>query len=398
MGRIFRLALILLALPVLFSCSAEEKKEKDLLEQMDKQSSGFGASGAAYSPNGQLLAIANREKVWIINTRTGNAVNSIRSSRYGKFGNAKGLLFIDDERLLIGISGGIVLFNLADDRLNQKYRFSNDAYPPRAMAWSAETQTLAFSSASMMPTVNLLQISGTGFGPARKFPGFDGVPADLLFSDDGIFLAGAGDGSGVQIREVAGGELAGELPTSGYVNELARFGENRLLVAGADLEFWAFYSDSDFAALENPDLQGQINSQKAVKVAGVAGLSVLFFLGLAAAVVSGGGGGEVLQIPQLAYDLANSPVQTSSSEWCGRSTTISPDGSLLADVYPGITKEVISVLAVKSGKVLMRIDPPGNYSCNVKFHPNGQQLLVTTHKVVRIYDTGTWKYYDLKLY
>jgi hypothetical protein len=33
----------------------------------------------------------------------------------------------------------------------------------------------------------------------------------------------------------------------------------------------------------------------------------------------------------------------------------------------------------------------------VKFHPDGQQLLVTTHKVARIYNTNNWKYYDLEL-
>jgi hypothetical protein len=41
----------------------------------------YRASGAAYSPDRQLLAIAKREKVWIINTRTGNVFNSVRSSR-----------------------------------------------------------------------------------------------------------------------------------------------------------------------------------------------------------------------------------------------------------------------------------------------------------------------------
>jgi DNA-binding beta-propeller fold protein YncE len=187
--------------------------------------------------------------------------------------------------------------------------------------------------------------------------------------------------------------LAGELPTRGYVNELARFGDNRLLVAGADLEFWAFYSDSGFAALENPDLQGQINSQVAVRAVGVAAAVVFVILTLPV-----GGFGLPAQWATLSEEDRPPPVRRTTAEWCGRSTAISPDGSLLADVYPGITKEVISVLAVKSGKVLKSINPPGNYSCNVKFHPNGQQLLVTTHKVVRIYDTNTWKYYDLKLY
>lgn len=39
----------------------------------------------------------------------------------------------------------------------------------------------------------------------------------------------------------------------------------------------------------------------------------------------------------------------------------------------------------------------GEYSCAVRFSPNGKQLLLTPNKVARLYDTKTWRYRDLKL-
>ncbi len=70
---------------------------------------------------------------------------------------------------------------------------------------------------------------------------------------------------------------------------------------------------------------------------------------------------------------------------------------MLVDVSPGITKEVIRVVDPESGEKLRELNPPGDYTCNVKFSPDGRQLLITTNEVVRIYDTDSWKYQQLSL-
>ena len=100
---------------------------------------------------------------------------------------------------------------------------------------------------------------------------------------------------------------------------------------------------------------------------------------------------------QAAAEVATIPVKTEQEEWCGRSTAISPDGRWLADVYPGITKETIQVFDLDSELASRSLNPKGQYSCSLKFSPNGKQLLITTEKVARMYDTETWKYHDLKL-
>ena len=65
-------------------------------------------------------------------------------------------------------------------------------------------------------------------------------------------------------------------------------------------------------------------------------------------------------------------------------------------MYPGITREVIRIIDVGSGMAIKKINPSGDYSCNVAFSLDGTQLLITTSKLARIYNTGNWQYYDLK--
>jgi WD40 repeat protein len=90
-------------------------------------------------------------------------------------------------------------------------------------------------------------------------------------------------------------------------------------------------------------------------------------------------------------------LQTSAQSWCGRSNSISPDGKWLADIYPGIRSEIIGVYDMATGELVKTLNLSGEYSCVVKFNPNGKQLLITTTKAATLYDTETWKYFDLDL-
>jgi WD40 repeat protein len=389
-GKLLKLTITIVILSASFACTTNVPKKPDSSEHEEKLTLSYGSSGAAFSPDGELLALANRDRLWLINTRSLQVIKRIGSARFGSFGNSKGLLFIDKQRLLIGIPGGIVLFDLADKGNSDKYLFASTSYIPRTMTWSAATKTLAFSTSAMPQSVNLVKISSTGFGSSTAFPGFNHVPADLVFSDDGKFLAATGDENDVLIYEVSNGDLVGELPTKGYVSELARFGDNQLLVAGADLSVWSFYSETEIAALEDPDLKNQIDNQIAARVAGATALGALTLLAVPLAIISGNGD-AIWGLGEATYRAAISPVHTSPGDWCGRNTDITRDGKLLADVYPGITREVIRIIDAESGELLKTINPPGDYSCNVKFSPDGKQLLITSSKVARIYNTETWR-------
>jgi len=398
--RVYFAVLWLAVLLLVTSCANifkdEEQIEADRIELEIKRAYAIGASGAAFTPDGSKLAIGSREKIWVVNTVSQDVTAHITYPRKSRFGGKKSLEFVDDHRLAIGADGAILLWDLHQKRVTDRVELNIKTFSPRAITWSPASHQLAFSTGTGREPVSFVPIGDMGFGAVRTVPGFEGVPSDLVFSRDGRYLAAAGDGEGVAIREVETGRAVGELPTKGYVSNLELFDENRLLVAGSDIAFWTFLDNQQASEFGNPDLQGQINGQVAVRVAGTIALGTLAYLAFPFAVFTGDGS-AVAGFTQAAVEVANSPVKTGQAEWCGRNTAISPDGRWLADVYPGITKEIIQVFDLDSEAVSRRLNPRGQYSCVVRFSPNGKLLLITTEKVARLYDTESWSYRDLDL-
>jgi WD40 repeat protein len=398
-SKLYRLPVWALVLLILSGCATSPQDEPDEAALENMLVHTFGASGADFSPNGRRVAVGTREMIWVADTATQDVTTRLSYLRAAKFGGDKSLQFIDDQRLVVGTEGAIMIWDLNDDLVTDQFLLPIRIYSPRAITWSEATQMLAFSTGSMTSSVNVVHIDEDGFGPVREFPGFEDVPSDLQFSRDGRYLAASGDGAGVIIREVATGQKAGELPTEGFVSDLELFGEHRLLVAGASIDFWTFLDEKEGPGPEfdNPDLQGQVTGQVAVRVAGGVAIGTLAVLAAAVEAFSGSPGGLAADLGATAFEVATLPVETSQQAWCGRSTTISPDGRWLADVYPGITSEIIRVYDLESGKVLKSLNPSGEYSCAARFSPDGKQLLITTNKVARLYDTETWSHSDLRL-
>jgi len=390
----------IVGLLVMAGCSSafknEEQIEADRIKMVLNGVHAFGASGAAFTPDGSKLAIGSREEIWVVDTVSQKMTARISKPSNTRFGGKKSLEFIDNHRLVIGADGAILLWDLKRKRVTDRVNLNSKIFSPRAITWSDAGNLLAFSTGTSREPVSVVSIGDKGFGSVRTVPGFEGVPSDLVFSRDGKYLAATGDGEGVFIREVETGQAVGELPTKGYVNNLELFGENRLLAAGSDIAFWTFLDQQQASKFDNPDLQGQVSGQVAVRVAGTIALGILTYFAMVAAVLTGDGG-SVVGLAQATAEVATDPVRTEQEEWCGRSTAISPDGRWLADVYPGITKEIIQVFDLDSGLVSKSLNPRGQYSCVVRFSPNGKQLLITTEKVARLYDTETWTHSDLKL-
>ena len=390
----------IVGLLVMAGCSSvfknEEQIEADRITLALNGVHAYGASGAAFTPDGSKLAIGSREEIWVVDTASQKMTAHISNPSNSRFGGKKSLEFIDNHRLVIGADGAILLWNLQQKRVTDRVNLNSNMFSPRAISWSDASNLLAFSTGTTREPVSVVPISDKGFGSVRTVPGFEGVPGDMVFSRDGRYLAATGDGEGVVIREVETGQAVGKLPTKGYVNNLELFGENRLLVAGSNIAFWTFLDQQQASKFDNPDLQGQISGQIAVRVAGTIALGILTYFAFGVAILTGDGG-SVAGLAQATAEVATSPVRTEQEEWCGRNTAISPDGRWLADVYPGITKEIIQVFDLDSDLVSKSLNPKGHYSCVVRFSPNGKQLLITTEKVARLYDTETWTHRDLKL-
>jgi len=374
----------------------EDDIEKDRIALELSRVHAYGASGAAFTPDGNKLAIGSREEIWVVDVASQDIAAHISYPPNSRFGGKKSLEFIDDHRLVIAAEGSVLLWDLNQDKVTDRLILNNKMSSPRAITWSGASDLLAFSSSTTRESVNVVPIGDKGFGSVRGVPGFEGVPGDIVFSRDGRYLAATGDGEGVIIREVETGQVVGELPTRGYVNNLELFGESSLLVAGFDIAFWEFLDEQQAAKFNNPDLQGQITGQVAVRVAGTIALGTLTVFAAALSAL-GGGAGDTGGLAEATIAVATLPVQTEQQEWCGRGTAITSDGRWLADVYPGVTKEVIQVYDLVSHQTSKRLNPKGQYSCAVIFSPNGKQLLITTEKVARLYDTETWNHRDLKL-
>jgi len=375
----------------------EEEIEADKVALEISRAQVFGASGAAFSPDGSRVAIGTRDVVWIADTTTRNTAARLSHLKASRFGGRKSLQFIDSQRIVIGADGAIFLWDLKEGMITDRYKLTSRMLSPRAIAWSGTTQMLAFSSGSTTEPVTLVHIGEDGFGIARELPGFEGVPADLLFSRDGLYLAATGDEQGVFIRNVDTGELVGELPTEGFAENLELFGENKLLVSGADIAVWTFLQEKEALEFENANLQGQVTTQVVARVAGTIALGTLTVFGVIASAFAGGGGGDVVNMGYATYLAATSPVESSQQPWCGRSTAISPDGKWLADIYPGITSEVIRIFNMESGELVKSLDPKGEYHCVAKFSPDSKQLLITSNKVIRLYNIDSWRYQDIRI-
>ena len=243
----------------------------------------------------------------------------------------------------------------------------------------------------------MIEIDQNGFGPARSLQAVKGVPSDLEFSGDGRYLAAAADGEGVVILEIETGNVVARISTEGFVNDLELFGDNSLLVSGTNVAFSQFLGSESATELDNPDISGQVKGQIATRVAGGVILGTLTLFTAMIEAIGGGSGEATGSMAQATYAVASHPVNASQQPWCGRSTSISPDGAWLVDVYPGISREVIHVIEVNSGKLVKKLNPRGKYSCTVKFSLDGRQLLITTDEVARLYEVGSWKHRDFHL-
>jgi len=322
---------------------SREEVEADRIALEISRAQVPGSSGAAFTPVGNLVAIGTRDLIWVADAKTGERVARLTYEKASRFGGRKSLQFIDDHRLLIAADGAVYLWDLREGLITDRFKVGNGLQSPRAIAWSGATRMLAISSGSTPQPVTLVRVGEGGFGASQPLPGFEGVPAALLFSRNGMYLAATGDEQGVLIKEVETAETVGELPTHGFAENLELFGENKLLVSGADIALWTFLQQEDALALANPDLQGQVDGQVAARVAGTLAVTSVFAAGvvlcMAGAFLSAIGGGaspgcgDVFILPDTAYTVATTPVNTSPQSWCGRSTSVSPDGKWLVDVY-----------------------------------------------------------------
>jgi WD40 repeat protein len=144
------------------------------------------------------------------------------------------------------------------------------------------------------------------------------------------------------------------------IEQMGKPGE--FLLAGDTIEIWNYIDQEDAGDIAEPNLAGQKT-----------GWFILDVL-------------SWMPIPQQENIVP-----------CKRAVAVSPDGRMLADMHPGALKEVIRIIALPSQEVIETLNPLGGMTCDLRFSPDGQFLLIANQRGAHVYDTTTWEVKRLKL-
>jgi len=375
-----RVTLVLVASVIAVACSGLEP-----IPLYTPEGYGLGLSGAAFSPSGQLAAVANFNTVWILDT--GSMKKLMSFSGFYRFGTNNTLVFINENVVAstakIDAPGGedfhaaVQIFNIRD-QFSDPLVIALPELERYSISLSQSHATGALAVGGENGAVMLLEPSVAGGYRKRKLPGLNGPVLDTVFSHDGKMLAAGGVHPSVPIWNTESLQEVGSLPVKGNVYDLDLIADKRtLLVAGDELGLWKFLTEEELEAINNPSLVGDYIT---------VGTAVAVYTILA--MLAGGQGGGV-------------PFGGSSLEpdygFCARVTDVSPSGEYMVDVDPGITKEKIRVIDIASGDVIVRLNPRGGRTCGVAFNPDGTKILIANNRVARLYDTTTWAYEDFDL-
>ena len=131
---------------VMTGCSSafknEDQIEADRITLELSRVNAFGASGAAFTPDGSKLAIGSREKIWVVSTASQDITDLLSSLPNSRFGGKKSLEFIDNHRLAIGADGAVLLWDLQQARVTDRVNLNSKMFSPRAITWSDASNLL----------------------------------------------------------------------------------------------------------------------------------------------------------------------------------------------------------------------------------------------------------------
>lgn len=377
-----RHALQLLMLLILIEFpSVEASDNKPVVRQQYARS----ATTATFSPNGEFFAAGSDKRIWVFNSRTLEQLSTMVDYEYVnynwkfqyRYGFGNSLVFISDNEIVsTGLGAMLTQWDARSGQLLNKLDWDPEEGYPISLTWSASAGLL---------------VAGTGSGvvkliwpgtqkPSRMLQGADGAILSLLVSEDGRYLAAASDSHQITIWDLHTFQEYARLPTRGSTIEIAPFGKpGQLLVAGGNLEIWNFLSQEEVGTLENPELTAQVIGSGALFA-----LSVIPFYGYGVSSPS--------HVGQFYL-----PTSKLGDYACSRAVAVSPDGSLVADMHPGIMREKTRIINAVDGQVLKELNPRGGRSCDLEFSPDGSRLLIGNNRGVHLYDTESWEVERVKM-
>ena len=334
----------------------------------------------AWSRNGELLAVGGTDRVWVFRTAGFEPVAVIKDIPTDEFldqkdyrsGYANTLAFTGPDSLATtGLGAQVTRWHIPSGTLLNKWTMDTVARLVLSIAYDPTSGTLAAgTSRGQVMTVR----PGDDEPPKTLFtPG--GAIRDVEFSSNGRYLGALSSARTSQLviwnMQTFQVELEMSVPPRSV--DLDRLDEpGKFLTAGETLVIWEVKEKSR-ETLPEPSLAGQ-------KV----GAWSLWTVGI---VLAAGAGSASFPDPPREKQMIP----------CTRATAVSPDGRFIADMHPGVLKEVIRVLDADTQEEITRLNPRGGHTCDMAFSPDSNLLLVANPRGASVYDTKTWQATKLKL-
>lgn len=360
-------------LPVLLALLMTSCATAPTADKVDNYWDGY--TTVAVSPNGKIVAVANRLIVVLFDIEQQRQVGWFwakdqkgKSFKLPRTGLGDTLEFIDEYRIVTTGMGGMA--TVWDIRNGQK---KQHIYPPDkgmyaiSLAWSPASSQLALGTWD--GTIVTYKFDENEFSEPEFLLSHVGRVNDLVFSVDGKYMASAGDDKSTVIWDMETRKQIGRHDSEFQVSDLEVVSSKRsLIIAGDDVTIWKFLTGEEALALKEDK-----NVSQWVGTGALYALQAgLIFTGLA-------GGISI-------HDPAN----------CGRFTSVSPDGKFMVDVKPGPMSNKVTVLDVEQNEILHEVDV-SNAICDLEFTEDGKRLVLVGDGGMFLVDTETWSLLEMNL-
>ena len=358
---ISRLSIIVLLAIFLSSCASAPPAEK-----VDNYWDGY--TTVAISPDGKIVAAANRYVVVLFDIEQGRQVGWFwafdekgKSFKLPRMGLGDTLSFIDENHIVTtGMGGMATVWDIRNGQKQQHIDPPDKGMYAISLAWSAATGTLALGTRDG-PIVTY-KLDENSFSEPQFLLSHLGRVNDLVFSADGRYMASGADDRTVVIWDMETRKEIGRQQTEGDISDLEVVSSRRsLIIAGDDVTIWKFLTEEEASELKENKAVAQWVGTGAL----YALQAGLLFTGLSGGIST--------------HDPAN----------CGRFTTVSPDGKFLVDVKPGPMTNKVSVLDVDRNEILREVDVSESV-CDLEFTRDGKRLVLVGDGGMFLVDTATW--------
>lgn len=399
----------------------------------------------AFSPDRELLAVANANEIQLINVDSWRHVRTLRelprnpegaSRQRFRHGVGDNMVFLDNDRIVSTGMGG--LFSIWDVRSGRRLAVTEPLHGEEyasTIDYSPATNHLVIGTSGGQ--ILLSKLNGDNPGALVAITKLESYVWDLQFSRDGRYFASASlvltkprdlestdepadafarvhneevpepsndepaDDPADVFAQTQNSERPGlsnviiwdteHLEMMDYLDGASGVfgmnlvpGEQALLTAGDKVQVWEFLTREQSEEIDDPSMVAQSIGYGTILMVSMAGLAA----------------GLVPPMDLFAQTFFNAgipfiPTAAFIQHACARAAAISPDGRTIVSTTWGPTHNVMAVIDRTENKVIEKMTADSAV-CGMEFSLDGKHLVAATSRGAFIFDTTSWKKTKLK--